>query len=146
MHQLGETYPASSFLLHGSDLDRLPDVDDTFPRDPTEWADSDGDGIGDNADPDDAEPDTGSGWVGDNHRSCLAADLVLPDYPVVEVVDHDFGLGSDGVLVTFDKATQFLLRLPGVELRIVLDGPGELVVARYRRVVGQYVQNKPSIR
>ena len=45
------------------DGDGVPDVDDAFPRDPAEWADSDGDGIGDNADPNDAESDTGSGWI-----------------------------------------------------------------------------------
>ena len=45
------------------DGDGVPDVDDAFPRDPAEWADSDGDGIGDNADPDYVEPGTGSGWV-----------------------------------------------------------------------------------
>ncbi|MCP4299542.1 MAG: hypothetical protein GY783_03060, partial [Gammaproteobacteria bacterium] len=35
-----------------SDGDGVPDADDAFPDDPTEWADLDGDGIGDNADPD----------------------------------------------------------------------------------------------
>ncbi len=45
------------------DGDGVPDVDDAFPRDPHEWADSDGDGIGDNADPDINEPGTGSGWI-----------------------------------------------------------------------------------
>ena len=35
-----------------SDNDGVNDVDDTFPNDPTEWADTDGDGIGDNADTD----------------------------------------------------------------------------------------------
>ena len=45
------------------DGDGVPDVDDAFPRDPDEWADSDGDGIGDNADPDTNGAGTGSGWV-----------------------------------------------------------------------------------
>ncbi len=36
-----------------SDGDGVPDEDDAFPDDPTEWVDTDGDGIGDNADPDD---------------------------------------------------------------------------------------------
>ena len=35
------------------DGDKVPDVIDAFPIDPTEWVDSDGDGIGNNADPDD---------------------------------------------------------------------------------------------
>lgn len=36
-----------------SDKDGVPDKDDAFPDDPTEWRDNDGDGIGDNADNDD---------------------------------------------------------------------------------------------
>jgi chitinase len=36
-----------------TDGDGVPDVLDRFPNDPTEWADNDGDGIGDNQDPDD---------------------------------------------------------------------------------------------
>ncbi|KAA0003758.1 MAG: zinc ribbon domain-containing protein [Thermoplasmata archaeon] len=35
------------------DGDSIPDDKDAFPDDPTEWADNDNDGIGDNADPDD---------------------------------------------------------------------------------------------
>ena len=34
-----------------SDGDHMADVNDVFPHDPEEWADSDGDGVGDNADP-----------------------------------------------------------------------------------------------
>ena len=34
---------------NADDNDRVPDVNDTFPFDPTEYLDSDGDGIGDNA-------------------------------------------------------------------------------------------------
>ena len=36
-----------------ADGDKVPDVIDAFPTDPTEWIDTDGDGIGNNADPDD---------------------------------------------------------------------------------------------
>jgi len=36
-----------------SDGDGVPDVSDAFPNDPAEWLDSDGDGIGNNADTDD---------------------------------------------------------------------------------------------
>ena len=35
------------------DGDQVPDVLDLFPNDPNEWADNDGDGMGDNQDPDD---------------------------------------------------------------------------------------------
>lgn len=41
------------------DDDGVPDVSDAFPLDPNEWADSDSDGVGDNADSDLAW-DTGS--------------------------------------------------------------------------------------
>ena len=56
--------PDSTPLDHDQDLvpdsidtdddgDGVPDIDDVFPLDSTEWADSDFDGIGDNSDPDD---------------------------------------------------------------------------------------------
>ncbi|HHO57321.1 MAG TPA: hypothetical protein ENJ70_02070, partial [Thermoplasmatales archaeon] len=38
---------------HDRDGDGVPDDQDAFPDDPTEWRDSDGDGVGDNADNDD---------------------------------------------------------------------------------------------
>jgi len=38
---------------HDRDGDGVPDDQDAFPDDPTEWRDSDGDGVGDNADSDD---------------------------------------------------------------------------------------------
>lgn len=42
-----------SFLNNDSDGDGVLDDDDLFPEDSLDWADHDGDGIGDNADPDD---------------------------------------------------------------------------------------------
>jgi len=52
------------------------------------------------------------------------------------MVHHDLGLEADGVVVAFDETPQFLPGLVRVELRVVLDGFGELVVARNRRVLG----------
>ena len=43
-------YPAGT---PDTDGDKFPDIVDAFPNDPTEWLDTDGDGIGNNADPDD---------------------------------------------------------------------------------------------
>jgi hypothetical protein len=80
--------------------------------------------------------------VGHHHGPGLAADLVLGDHLLVEVVDHDLGLEPDRVLVALDEAAQLLLGLLGVELRVVLHGLGEPVVAGYRRVVGQHVQDE----
>ena len=51
------------------DDDGVVDSDDAFPRNPTEWADTDGDGIGNNADGD----DDGDGW-GDSTESDCGSD------------------------------------------------------------------------
>jgi hypothetical protein len=47
------------------DDDGVPDDADAFPLDRTEWADTDADGIGDNADPD----DDGDGRVDESDNS-----------------------------------------------------------------------------
>ena len=60
----------------------------------------------------------------------------------MEVVDHDLGLQADRVVVALDEAPQLLLRLPDVELRVVLHRLGEPVVAGHRRVVRQHVQDE----
>lgn len=48
----GNTSSASVSVILDTDGDGVPDVLDAFPNDPSEWADLDGDGIGDNSDPD----------------------------------------------------------------------------------------------
>ena len=48
----GNTTTTSSTFVFDSDADGVIDSEDAFPYDPTEWADLDGDGIGDNSDPD----------------------------------------------------------------------------------------------
>jgi RHS repeat-associated protein len=48
----GNTAQASVMFNIDSDGDGVPDGQDAFPNDPTEWSDLDGDGIGDNSDPD----------------------------------------------------------------------------------------------
>ncbi|MCW1884189.1 hypothetical protein OKA04_05565 [Luteolibacter flavescens] len=44
------------------DMDGIPDEEDDFPGDPTEHSDHDGDGIGDNADPDDDNDGMPDAW------------------------------------------------------------------------------------
>ncbi|GAA6152196.1 LamG-like jellyroll fold domain-containing protein [Pseudoteredinibacter isoporae] len=78
------------------DGDGVPDEDDAFPDDPTEWADLDGDGIGDNSDPDrdgdgvnndeDVFPNNPEEWadldgdgIGDNADTDRDGDGVLND-------------------------------------------------------------------
>ncbi len=80
--------------------------------------------------------------AGHHHCARLAADQVPRQHLFVEVVDHDLGLEPDGVVVAFDVATQLLLRPPGVELRVALDLPDELVVAVDWRVVLEHVQDE----
>ena len=48
----GNTASASVFFVFDNDGDGVIDAQDLFPTDPTEWADLDGDGVGDNSDPD----------------------------------------------------------------------------------------------
>src|SRR5258708_11510129 len=46
----------------------------------------------------------------------LAADLVLGCHLRVEVIDHDFGLLADGLVVGFDVVTNLLQRLDLIEV------------------------------
>jgi hypothetical protein len=60
----------------------------------------------------------------------------------VEVVDHDLGLEPNSVPVALNVGPQLLRRSPGVELRVVLNGLDQLVVAVDRHVVGQDVDDE----
>jgi len=54
----------TTVLLEDTDGDGHPNINDAFPSEPTQWADSDGDGYGDNPEGvnADAFPDEGSQW------------------------------------------------------------------------------------
>ena len=69
-----------------------------------------------------------------DHHPGLAADLVLGNDLFLEVVHYYLGFESDGMLVPLNIAAEFLLGLPGIELRVVLHCLGELVIARHRCV------------
>ena len=68
--------------------------------------------------------------------------LAKPGHLLVEVVDHDFGLQADGVLVVFDVSAQLLPGPLGVELRIVSRRLDQPVIAVYRRVMLQHVDDE----
>src|SRR5258708_15759729 len=65
----------------------------------------------------------------------LAADLVLGCHLRVEVIDHDFGLLADGLVVGFDVVTNLLQRLDLIEVWVVLYRLGNVVKTVNRRIV-----------
>jgi len=68
-----------------SDEDGVNDDDDAFPSDPSEWADTDGDGVGDNADTD----DDGDGWSDQVEDACGSQLLDSSSVPVDSDGDGD---------------------------------------------------------
>ncbi|MEM7604504.1 MAG: hypothetical protein AAF411_04035 [Myxococcota bacterium] len=72
------------------DEDGVDDVDDAFPDDPSEWLDSDGDGVGNAAQLDedgDGVPDTADALPFDPARSSLPSTLLEEDGVTMEIVD-----------------------------------------------------------
>lgn len=55
-------YEAVDSSQTDSDNDGIPDDQDAFPDDPNEWVDTDGDGVGNNADPDDDNDGMPDDW------------------------------------------------------------------------------------
>lgn len=79
-----------------SDGDRVNDGDDPFPTDPTEWADYDGDGTGDNSDPD----IDGDGVINEEDPA--------PSNKSPQIqVEQDVFLTGIGETVTFDASSSF---------------------------------------
>ena len=72
-----------------TDNDNVDDLPDEFPLDPDEWADTDGDGIGDNADPD----ADGDGYLDEDELICGGNPLDLNSIPQ----DYDGDLIPDCV-------------------------------------------------
>jgi len=68
-----------------TDGDNYTDGDDTFPLDPTEWSDFDGDGIGDNADQD----DDNDSWDDSVEADCLSDPLDNSSIPQDTDMDGD---------------------------------------------------------
>jgi len=57
--------------------------------------------------------------VRDDHRTCLATDLVECEHLLVEVVNHDLSLEPDGVVVALDVAPQLSPCPLGVVIGVV---------------------------
>src|SRR5262247_541094 len=73
--------------------------------------------------------------AGDHHGPRLAANLLLGQHLLMEVVDHDFRLGVDGVFMGLHIATELPLGLLGIKLWVVLHRLGQPVIARYWRII-----------
>jgi hypothetical protein len=61
------------------------------------------------------------------------------------MIDHDLGLKSDRVTVTFDIPPQLFLRLLGVELRVILNLLHQLVVALDRREILEHIEDEALV-
>jgi len=108
----------------------VPDIEDAFPLDPTEWLDSDGDGLGDNIDPDNANHgpvpviETEKTTVG--KKKIITFSALNSHDPDGEVVDYKWnfgdGTGSTGVIVDhiFEKTGDYDVSLK------VTDNKGEI--------------------
>ena len=81
------------------DMDGRADADDAFPDDPTETADSDGDGIGDNSDPFNVANDRDNDGVADN------ADAFPDDATETRDSDDD-GVGNNADAFPLDLGSR----------------------------------------
>ena len=79
---------------------------------------------------------------GDHHCTRFAADLLLSDYLLMEMLHHHSCLFSDNVRITLDKGTQLLLRTLLVKHRIILDCFHDLVPAVDGRIVPKHIKNE----
>ena len=100
--QLTNDDGVSCSLLADCDGDGTDDINDAFPTDPAEQADTDRDGIGDNADNFDGPGlDTDGDGVGDNMDSCVLSPLNGAD----GLADHTDDSDGDGVAAVCDSDT-----------------------------------------
>ena len=86
-----------------SDEDGVDDDDDAFPDDSTEWADTDGDGVGDNADTDDDD----DGWSDQDEAVCGSQLLDSGSVPADSDADGECDAldpddDDDGVVDSYD--------------------------------------------
>lgn len=85
------------------DNDGVPDVSDAFPRNPAEWLDTDGDGVGNNADSDDDNDGYGDSVEISEGTNPLSASSTPPDFDGDRIPDRtDPDDDNDGVNDTSD--------------------------------------------
>ncbi|MDQ6997900.1 MAG: DUF5011 domain-containing protein [Mariprofundus sp.] len=88
-----DTFPANSLEWADSDGDGIGDNSDVFPNNPNEWADSDGDGIGDNGDAFPTDPaasqDTDGDGFPDSWNSNATAQQITASVLIVDSYPTD---------------------------------------------------------
>ncbi len=77
-----------------------------------------------------------------HHRPRLASKLFFGDDRVVEVIDHDFGLLMDCMVVAPDIIAELLVGSTHVELGVLLDFLRQPAITVHRRVVFQHVHDE----
>ena len=82
---------------------------------------------------------------GYDHRPRLSANFARCQHLLVEVVNYNLGFEANGMAVRFHIVDEFLLRLFRVKFRIICYRLGEMVIACYRRIIAQHIQNKPLL-
>ena len=75
----------------------------------------------------------------------MSTDLLESDHLIAEVVDHDLGLEPDRVIIALDVVAKLLGGTPGIELGIGLDRLHELVVAIYRHVALENIEDETFV-
>ncbi|WP_303900904.1 carboxypeptidase-like regulatory domain-containing protein [Thiohalomonas denitrificans] len=82
----GNTAVANVSFVFDNDGDGIVDAEDVFPADPNEWADLDGDGTGDNSDPDrDGDGFTNEEEIAEGHDPSDPEDFPDRTPPVIEL-------------------------------------------------------------
>ena len=76
------------------------------------------------------------------HHAGFPSNFMPADYRIMEMVNHDFGLLTNGIIVGFDITAQLLLGFFGIKFRVVFDGFDEFVITVYRSIILENIKNK----
>ncbi len=96
-------------LIADCDDDGVDDGEDAFPVDPTEWVDTDDDGIGNNADLD----DDGDGWTEQEETEC-------GNHSDLDPVDRPGDLDGDGLCDALDDVDDRAIQLVLLDSELLL--------------------------